>query len=97
MYFGQVPGAKEFQEPLPPAANKETRKGRKRKNASEEEGVPVESAYSKRQAELAMAVEEDARLEGSLFFVILLIKTTIFLAVFFKKKPKLSLSAFIKN
>ena len=51
----QVPGAKEFQEPLPPAA-KETRKGRKRKNAEEE--APVESAYSKRQAELAMAVEE---------------------------------------
>ena len=67
--FGQVPVAKEFQEPLPPAANKETRKGRKRKNASgEEEGVPVESAYSKRQAELAMAVEEDARLERFLFF-----------------------------
>jgi len=56
----QVPGAKEFQEPLPPAT-KETRKGRKRKNAEEEE--PVESAYSKRQAELAAAVEEDARME----------------------------------
>jgi len=56
----QVPGAKEFQEPLPPVA-KETRKGRKRKNVEEE--VPVESAYSKRQAELAAAVEEDARLE----------------------------------
>merc|ERR1719369_2443844 len=49
----QVPGAKEFQEPLPPVA-KETRKGRKRKNVEEE--APVESAYSKRQAELAAAV-----------------------------------------
>ena len=58
--LSQVPGAKEFQEPLPPVA-KETRKGRKRKNVEEE--APVESAYSKRQAELAAAVEEDARLE----------------------------------
>ena len=61
MALEQVHGAKEFQEPLPPAA-KETRKGRKRKNADEEAPM-VESAYSKRQAELAAAVEEDARLE----------------------------------
>merc|ERR1712223_1330167 len=55
----QVPGAKEFQEPLPPATP--ARRGRKRRNADEE--APVESAYSKRQAELAAAMEEDARLE----------------------------------
>merc|ERR1719462_672801 len=38
-----------------------TQGSRKRRNADEE--APVESAYSKRQAELAAAMEEDARLE----------------------------------
>jgi len=55
----QVPGAKEFQEPQVPPAKKDGR-GRKRKVVEE---APVESAYSRRQAELAAAVEEDARLE----------------------------------
>merc|ERR1719334_1468100 len=55
----QVKGATtEFQEPLPPS-KKETR-GKKRKAGEDELGG---SEYAKRQAELAAAVEEDARKE----------------------------------
>lgn len=57
----QVKGASEFQEPLVPPPKKEPR-GRKRKNAAED-GESEMSEYQKRQAELAAAVEEDARME----------------------------------